>query len=178
MKSEWLDRRLRVNASVFYLDWRNLQLEAYRFLVPGNLQSKFALTANIDRARGEGAELEITGRVTPKFTLSAALGYLDTKIQESPLISSPAGTSPISLGCRFRRHRHSRPVSLPTIDGPSLPASCRPARNSFIAMGNTPTSKRSPGDKAAARVHPIAPPDVFCRGHRAAFRSIHLRTIS
>jgi iron complex outermembrane receptor protein len=91
MKSEWLDHRLRVNASVFYLDWHDLQLEAYRFLVPGNLESKFALTTNINRARGEGAELEFTGLVTSRFTLSGALGYLDTKILQSPLVELSGG---------------------------------------------------------------------------------------
>src|SRR5262249_34410516 len=41
IKTESLDHRLRVNASVFYLDWKGLQIEAFRFLTPGDLSSNF-----------------------------------------------------------------------------------------------------------------------------------------
>ena len=83
VKSEWLDRRLRVNASAFYLDWSDMQLEVFRFLVPGNLQSKFALTANVDEAEAMGFEIEIAAAVTERFTVSGSVGYLETEIEKS-----------------------------------------------------------------------------------------------
>jgi iron complex outermembrane receptor protein len=82
-KSEWFDRRLRVNASAFYLDWSDLQLEVFRFLVPGNLQSKFALTTNIEEAEAIGFELEFAAAVTEHFSLAGGVGYLETEIERS-----------------------------------------------------------------------------------------------
>ena len=35
IKSEWFDRRLRVNAAAFFVDWSDLQLETFFFTVPG-----------------------------------------------------------------------------------------------------------------------------------------------
>jgi len=83
VKSEWLDHRLRVNASVFYSHWTDLQLEVFRFLVPGNLSSKFALTTNFPSAQASGGELEFAAAVTPGFSVYGSLGYLDSKILDS-----------------------------------------------------------------------------------------------
>ena len=82
-KSEWMDNRLRINASAFFLDWSDLQLESFRFLVPGNLQSKFALTANMDEAEAKGFEVEFVAAVSERFTFSGGLGYLDSEITKS-----------------------------------------------------------------------------------------------
>ena len=82
-KSEWLDNRLRINAAAFFLDWSDLQLESFRFLVPGNLQSKFALTANMDEAEVKGFEVEFVAAVSERFTFSGGLGYLDSEITKS-----------------------------------------------------------------------------------------------
>lgn len=83
LKSEWFNRRLRINAAAFYMDWSNFQLEVFRFLVPGNLQSKFALTANVEESEAAGAEVEFAAAITDRFTLSGGLGYLDTEITKS-----------------------------------------------------------------------------------------------
>ncbi|MEL7448366.1 MAG: TonB-dependent receptor [Pseudomonadota bacterium] len=80
IKSEWFDRRLQVNASVFRLEWSDLQLEAFRFLTPGDLSSNFEQTINVESARAQGLELEVQGRPTANLTLGGALGLLDTEI--------------------------------------------------------------------------------------------------
>lgn len=82
-KSQWLDNRLRLNASIFYTEWSDLQLESFRFLVPGNLQSKFALTSNIDEAEAMGLEIEFAAAITDRFTVSGGIGILDTEIIKS-----------------------------------------------------------------------------------------------
>jgi len=79
-KSQLLDNRLRLNGSVFYLEWSDLQMEAFRFLTPGDLTSNFEQTINIEDAEATGVELETQWVVTEHFTLSGAIGYLDTEI--------------------------------------------------------------------------------------------------
>src|SRR5262249_38090353 len=74
IKTESLDHRLRVNASVFYLDWKGLQIEAFRFLTPGDLSSNFEQTVNVD-AKGKGAEIEIIAAPVAGLTLGGSLGY-------------------------------------------------------------------------------------------------------
>jgi len=82
-KSELFDKRLRINAAAFYLDWSDLQLESYRFLVPGNLSSKFALTANMDEAEAKGFEVEVAAVVTDRFSISGGIGYLESEVTKS-----------------------------------------------------------------------------------------------
>ncbi len=83
LKSESLNRRLRINAAAFHLEWSDLQLEVFRFLIPGNLQSKFALITNLGKAEASGVELEFAAAVSERFTLSGGVGYLDTEIKEA-----------------------------------------------------------------------------------------------
>lgn len=84
LKSEFADRRVRLNASVFLLKWKDLQLEAFRFLTPGDLSSNFEQTVNIPKAEAKGAEIELVARATDGLTLGASLGWLDTEITEAP----------------------------------------------------------------------------------------------
>jgi iron complex outermembrane receptor protein len=79
-KSELMDNRLRLNGSVFYLEWSDLQMESFRFLVPGDLSTNFEQTINIEDAEAKGIELEVQAAVTDQLTLSGGLGWLDTEI--------------------------------------------------------------------------------------------------
>ena len=79
-KSEFMDNRLRLNASVFYLQWSDLQMESFRFLTPGDLSSNFEQTINIEDAEAMGAEFELLAAITDNFTLSGSLGLLDTEM--------------------------------------------------------------------------------------------------
>jgi iron complex outermembrane recepter protein len=82
IKTELADRRVRLNASVFYMKWKDLQMEAFRLLTPGDLSSNFEQTINVPSADAKGVEFELTARVTERFTLGGSLGYLDTEILE------------------------------------------------------------------------------------------------
>lgn len=79
-KGQLADGRIRLNASVFHLEWDDMQFESFRFLVPGDLSSNFEQTINIGAAEATGAEIELTAAVTQGLTFSAALGFLDTEI--------------------------------------------------------------------------------------------------
>ena len=80
VKTELFDRRLRMNASAFYLDWNDLQLEAFRFLTPGDLSSNFEQTINVQDAEARGFEFEFLALLTDRFTVGGSLGRLDTEI--------------------------------------------------------------------------------------------------
>jgi iron complex outermembrane receptor protein len=83
VKSEFLNHRVRLNASVFYMKWKDLQFEAFRLLTPGDLSSNFEQTINIPSADAKGAEFELTARASEHLTVGASLGYLDTQILEN-----------------------------------------------------------------------------------------------
>ena len=83
IKSEFLDRRLRLNAAAFYLDWSDLQLEAFRFLTPGDLSSVFERTINVEDAEARGVELEFLALATDQLTIGGSVGVLETEINSA-----------------------------------------------------------------------------------------------
>jgi iron complex outermembrane receptor protein len=70
-KTEWLERRLLVNASVFRYDYRGLQVEVF--------ENAVARTLNAPEVTGEGIELEIVSRPLESLDIIASLAYLDTR---------------------------------------------------------------------------------------------------
>jgi iron complex outermembrane receptor protein len=80
VKSEVLDRRLRINASLFFLQWEDFQMEAFRFLTPGDLSSNFEQAINIEEAEALGFELEFLALLTDNLSVGGSFGFLDTEI--------------------------------------------------------------------------------------------------
>lgn len=93
-KSELWDNRLRLNASIFHLEWEDLQFESFFFLTPGNLATNFEQTINIPEAEADGVEIEFIALVTDNFTLSGALGYMDTEITSQQTVELSGGWRP------------------------------------------------------------------------------------
>jgi iron complex outermembrane receptor protein len=91
MKSEWWDNRVRLNAAIYYLQWEDFQMESFRFLTPGDLTSNFEQTINIDEAEAYGGEIELLAAVTDRLTITAAYGYTDTEITDSPIAEITGG---------------------------------------------------------------------------------------
>ncbi len=80
MKSELFDGRARFNAAVFQLDWKDLQLETFFFLVPGDATSNVELTINVQKARATGLEAELAALITENLTITGGVGVIDTEI--------------------------------------------------------------------------------------------------
>ena len=80
LRSEWFDRRLRLNISGFYLEWNDLQLETFYFAVPGDVTSNVAKTINVGEAEAKGFELELAAAPAERFLITAGLGYTDSEI--------------------------------------------------------------------------------------------------
>ncbi|MBS0579217.1 MAG: TonB-dependent receptor [Proteobacteria bacterium] len=83
-KSEWWDHKAMLNASVFYLDWHDLQAEVGYLAVPGDISSAVNLTLNAATATSKGAELEAQVRPIAPLTLGVGVGYLDAKFGSFP----------------------------------------------------------------------------------------------
>lgn len=69
------DRRWLVDATLYYIDWSDIQL----LIIRGDNQ---AYADNVGAARNVGADLALTWRPTSDFTLSSTLGYLNAELQE------------------------------------------------------------------------------------------------
>jgi iron complex outermembrane recepter protein len=76
VKSEWLDHRLRVNASAFYYDYKDIQVET---LVVGGTQLFNAAAAKI-----YGLDLDMSARVTSQFTLQGSMELLHGRYTSFP----------------------------------------------------------------------------------------------
>ena len=78
LKSELFDRRLRLNAALFYTDLKDIQRSQFLAGSGGTVST----TVNAGRARYMGVELEAVAAVTNELTLSANFGYIDRKFTE------------------------------------------------------------------------------------------------
>jgi iron complex outermembrane receptor protein len=95
VKSEWLRRRLRLNAALFFSSYRDIQISRLSQLVPG-----VRVEENAGDGRTNGLELEIVAAPLHGLTLSAAFGYLDfkyTSLLPGVVPATPAPTGSISL---------------------------------------------------------------------------------
>lgn len=80
-KAGFLNRRVQLNAAAFYMDYKDKQIRG-RLADPvfGGLET----LVNIPKSRIWGLEADLTARLVPGLTLSGAVTYLNSKIQESP----------------------------------------------------------------------------------------------
>ena len=71
-----LDRRLTVNASIYYEDWRHIQLEAY--------PNDWALNINGNYASIYGADIDVLADLGAGFQLEVSAGYLHEWLDGGP----------------------------------------------------------------------------------------------
>ncbi len=88
-KSEYLEHRLLVNASIYQMDWKNVQTLIYNPPVYGN--TTFGVTGPTYRVKG--GELQLAFKATDALTLMANLSHNDAKQTTSPCIKSAGVTS-------------------------------------------------------------------------------------
>jgi iron complex outermembrane receptor protein len=78
-KTEWLDRRLSVDATVFRNDYQDIQLSVF---VPNALGGLFADFRNAGSGTAQGMELEWRARLGPHLSWDGHVGYLDARYDE------------------------------------------------------------------------------------------------
>jgi iron complex outermembrane receptor protein len=100
IKSDWLDRRLRLNAAVYYIDWKDLQASTPQFTDDQTLRPLTpqdpAIISNIGGAESKGIEIELGYVFTPNFNATLALAFNDPKYKDAKLFAAnaipPVGT--------------------------------------------------------------------------------------
>ena len=82
IKSAWADGRVTANASVFTIDWDDLQLNLPNPAVPGQFY-----IANVGSARSTGAEFEVNARVLPRVDVFGTVGYTRARFGDGAISS-------------------------------------------------------------------------------------------
>lgn len=80
VKSELFDRRLRLNASAFYMDWKDMQVNtAVGVQRPDGNIAFIAAILNAAEAENYGVELDALALVTDNLVVGLGFGYLNAK---------------------------------------------------------------------------------------------------
>ena len=74
-KTTWLDKRLLVNASVYHIEYNDLQQNIA-------LNCGFEITSNVGKAQIRGVELESQFALTDALSIRGLVTYLDTEVKE------------------------------------------------------------------------------------------------
>ncbi|HLY57397.1 MAG TPA: TonB-dependent receptor, partial [Stellaceae bacterium] len=80
IKSDWLNRRLRINGALFYTDVTNAQ-SFTAFPAP-----IVTIVASLPKTHAEGFELETTYLLTPDLRVTESFGLTDARIDQSTLM--------------------------------------------------------------------------------------------
>jgi outer membrane receptor protein involved in Fe transport len=95
-KGDVLDHALSFDASVYYIDWKNIQLPLF--------QGSFSYTVNGGSAKSEGVEISMNAKPWKGFTINTWLAFDDAVLTEDlPAGSTAAGLSGdrLPLSSRF-----------------------------------------------------------------------------
>jgi len=74
-RTNWFDRRLQLDATAFYIDWRNMQVRL-------GTASGLAYATNLGKARNYGFESTALWRPFSALTVQSSLTYLDATLRE------------------------------------------------------------------------------------------------
>lgn len=105
IRSDLLDRHLRLNASVFYYDYSDLQVQ--------DVEGQNIVIRNAARAMVKGVELEGTALLSKNFQLDFGLTYLDSEFNNTCLADPKHPLPTPEAGCTGPSQRN--------IDGFQLP---------------------------------------------------------
>jgi iron complex outermembrane receptor protein len=91
VKTGWAGSRVQVNASVFRIDWEDLQLNLPNLLVPGQFY-----ISNVGGATSSGVELDLTARVHSSVDVFGGVGYTRARFKQGTFSSGlPVGGNTI-----------------------------------------------------------------------------------
>lgn len=88
VKSDFFDRRVRLNFGLFLNKWTDMQVNEVFF--DGNPPTAHSAIVNAGEATTQGVEVEAQFAATDALTISASAGYLDAKYDKFHIGSGPA----------------------------------------------------------------------------------------
>jgi len=96
LKTEFLDHRLQVNASIYHMDWNNVQLQLYD---PANLGGA-SFIVNGASYVVKGAELQLVAKVTQGLTIQGSGSLNSSEQTTAPCLESniDSATNPTPVG--------------------------------------------------------------------------------
>jgi iron complex outermembrane receptor protein len=98
-KNSFFDRRLQVNAALFYAKYTDNQVQGTQFVSTGsNTGVNVATIANVGNTKAPGAELSVVAKPVPRLTLRGAVTYLHARNSVAPLGIFNSGLCTISTG--------------------------------------------------------------------------------
>lgn len=74
LKSQWFDRRLTLNASIFYIDWKDIQLSSATAVGSSDI------IVNGPGASSKGVEFNLDAQITPELRLRGSYAYTDAQL--------------------------------------------------------------------------------------------------
>jgi iron complex outermembrane recepter protein len=108
MKSEWLENRIRFNATAFYSDYEDKQEEDVVDLGGGNVTTTVYNAAD---ATITGLELELTAQITASLSGFINLGFLDTEFHDFDVVDLTTG-QPVNQDHLILRNAPEQTVGL------------------------------------------------------------------
>jgi iron complex outermembrane receptor protein len=84
LRSDFLDRRVRFNATAFYSDYSDLQLQISGSTTVNGAPAPFNVVTNVPEARIVGGEVELRVIPAPGLELSAEAGFTDAEYTQLP----------------------------------------------------------------------------------------------
>jgi iron complex outermembrane recepter protein len=91
-KNTFLDHRLQINASLFYIDWSNIQQNVY---LPSCGEQ---FTANLGKAKSEGGDVEVMFKPIDVLTFDLTAAYTDARLTKTSCAGSLTYGGP-DIGC-------------------------------------------------------------------------------
>jgi iron complex outermembrane receptor protein len=85
MRSDWLDKRLRLNATIFHTDWEDIQASGVVRDPNTGADLPGLVTKNVGTAQAEGLEVEVNYVPTDHILVDFSLGLLDTEYTDIAL---------------------------------------------------------------------------------------------
>ena len=82
--SYFFDKRLRISAAVFYIDWQRIQ-------VAGVIEQRYRGTLNAKDARSKGVELEVVADISDHWSIWSGFSYTKAELTEDALNYNGAG---------------------------------------------------------------------------------------
>jgi outer membrane receptor protein involved in Fe transport len=98
IKADVLDQLLSIDASIYYIDWKDVQLQ-----IRDTVNPSVAYTVNSGKARSEGVELALDIRPLDGLTVSASGAYNDAELTSVPPTITVAARSGDRLPYSARR---------------------------------------------------------------------------
>ena len=109
LRSDWLDGRLRFNATYFDSDWNGMRVTLLPVDALGNTQP-FPYNSGDGAGTASGFEFEVVYAATERLTLNFGLGLIDTKYIQAGVFDGVTGNYP-ARRLRMPRRRAARSAS-------------------------------------------------------------------